>query len=98
MRFARTLAALAAGLLAAVLPVAAPAQTQQLKVAVTTAAENAPFFSAVERGMFAKLGLDVKVEMMPSGVEIANALASGTVDAGLFGTYPFLKRYRAACR
>jgi ABC-type nitrate/sulfonate/bicarbonate transport system substrate-binding protein len=90
MRFARTLAALAAGLLAAVLPVAAPAQTQQLKVAVTTAAENAPFFSAVERGMFAKLGLDVKVEMMPSGVEIANALASGTVDAGLFGTYPFL--------
>ena len=40
--------------------------------------------------MFSKLGLDVKVEMMPSGVEIANALASGTVDAGLFGTYPFL--------
>ena len=59
-------------------------------VAVTTAAENAPFFAAVERGMFSKLGLDVKVEVMPSGVEIANALASGTVDAGLFGTYPFL--------
>src|SRR6476659_948389 len=66
------------------------AQTQQLRVAVTTAAENAPFFSADEQGQFAKVGLDVKVEMMPSGVEISNALASGTVDVGLFGTYPFL--------
>lgn len=73
-------AALAPGLAAA----------QQLRVAVTTAAENAPFFSAVERGLFAKQGLDVKVEVMPSGVEISNALASGTVDVGLFGTFPFL--------
>ena len=63
---------------------------QQLRVAVTTAAENAPFFAAVEKGLFSKQGLDVKVDMMPSGVEIANALASGTVDVGLFGTYPFL--------
>jgi len=68
----------------------AAAQTQQLRVAVTTAAENAPFFSAVEQGQFSKVGLDVKVEMMPSGVEISNALASDTVDVGLFGTYPFL--------
>ena len=87
-RIARSLAVSVLGLVVAILPAAVAAQTQQLRVAVTTAAENAPFFSAVERGMFAKLGLDVKVEMMPSGVEIANALASGTVDAGLFGTYP----------
>jgi ABC-type nitrate/sulfonate/bicarbonate transport system substrate-binding protein len=66
------------------------AQAQQLKVAVTSAAENAPFFAAVERGLFSKLGLDVKVEVMPSGVEISNALASNTVDVGLFGTFPFL--------
>lgn len=68
----------------------AGAQQQQLKVAVTSAAENAPFFAAVERGLFSKLGLDVKVEVMPSGVEISNALASNTVDVGLFGTFPFL--------
>lgn len=66
------------------------AAQQQLKVAVTSAAENAPFFAAVERGLFAKAGLDVKVDVMPSGVEISNALASGTVDVGLFGTFPFL--------
>jgi sulfonate transport system substrate-binding protein len=90
MRITRTLAAVTLGLLAVFASVAALAQTQQIKVAVTSAAENAPFFSAVERGMFSKLGLDVKVDVMPSGVEIANALASGTVDAGLFGTYPFL--------
>jgi ABC-type nitrate/sulfonate/bicarbonate transport system substrate-binding protein len=44
----------------------------------------------MEHGTFSKLGLDVKVDVMPSGVEISNALASGTVDVGLFGTFPFL--------
>ena len=78
------LAALAATLLTGV------AAAQQLRVAVTSAAENAPFFSAMEHGTFAKVGLDVKVDVMPSGVEISNALASGSVDVGLFGTYPFL--------
>ena len=68
----------------------AAAQAMPLRVAVTSAAENAPFFSAMEQGTFSKLGLDVKVDVMPSGVEISNALASGTVDVGLFGTYPFL--------
>jgi NitT/TauT family transport system substrate-binding protein/sulfonate transport system substrate-binding protein len=68
----------------------AAAQPQQLHIAVTTAAENAPFFSAMEHGTFSKLGLDVKVDVMPSGVEISNALASGTIDVGLFGTFPFL--------
>ena len=69
---------------------AAAAAAQPLRVAVTSAAENAPFFSAMEQGTFSKLGLDVKVDVMPSGVEISNALASGSVDVGLFGTYPFL--------
>jgi len=68
----------------------AVASAEQLRVAVTSAAENAPFFSAMEHGTFSKLGLDVKVDVMPSGVEISNALASGTVDVGLFGTFPFL--------
>ena len=78
---ARALAAAAAAVL-----IAGHAAAQQLKVAVTSAAENAPFFSAMEHGTFSKLGLDVKVDVMPSGVEISNALASGTVDVGLFGT------------
>lgn len=90
MRSIRTFVAAAFAAILSVAPFAASAQPQQLKVAVTSAAENAPFFAAVERGIFSKLGLDVKVEVMPSGVEISNALASGTVDAGLFGTYPFL--------
>ena len=70
---------------------AAPsAYAQQLRVAVTSAAEGAPFFSGMERGIFSKAGLDVKVDVLPSGVEIVNALASGTADVGLFGTFPFL--------
>ena len=87
----RPLRSLVASLCALVaFAVAAPALAQQLRVAVTSAAENAPFFAAVERGLFSQAGLDVKVDVMPSGVEISNALASGTVDVGLFGTYPFL--------
>ena len=66
------------------------ASAEQLRVAVTSAAENAPFFAAMEHGTFSKLGLDVKVDVMPSGVEISNALASNSVDVGLFGTFPFL--------
>ena len=66
------------------------ASAQQLRVAVTSAAEGAPFFAGMERGTFSKLGLDIKVDVMPSGVEIVNALASGTADVGLFGTFPFL--------
>ena len=52
---------------------AGAASAEQLRVAVTSAAENAPFFSAMENGTFSKLGLDVKVDVMPSGVEISNA-------------------------
>jgi len=77
-------------LAASLLLVACAASADPLRVAVTSAAENAPFFSAMEHGTFSKLGLDVKVDVMPSGVEISNALASGTVDVGLFGTFPFL--------
>ncbi len=84
----RVLGALLCAGLFAIAP--SQAAAEPLRVAVTTAAENAPFFSAVEKGLFAKQGIDVKVEMMPSGVEISNALASGSVDVGLFGTYPFL--------
>src|SRR5690348_1524710 len=74
----------------AVAIIAGVACAEQLRVAVTSAAENAPFFSAMEHGTFSKLGLDVKVDVMPSGVEISNALASNSVDVGLFGTFPFL--------
>jgi sulfonate transport system substrate-binding protein len=84
----RALRALLAATVALLLTTVASAE--QLRVAVTSAAENAPFFSAMEQGTFSKLGLDVKVDVMPSGVEISNALASNTVDVGLFGTFPFL--------
>lgn len=89
MSLLRTLSRLAAVALVALLA-ATGAAADPLRVAVTSAAENAPFFSAMEHGTFSKLGLDVKVDVMPSGVEIVNALASGSVDVGLFGTYPFL--------
>jgi ABC-type nitrate/sulfonate/bicarbonate transport system substrate-binding protein len=74
------------------------ASAEQLRVAVTSAAENAPFFSAMEHGTFSKLGLDVKVDVMPSGVEISNALASNSVDVGLSARSPSSPPSRVACR
>jgi hypothetical protein len=44
-------------------------------VAVTSAAENAPFFSAMEQGRSPSWP-GSEVDVMPSGVEISNALAS----------------------
>ncbi len=88
MKQARALLTVLSCAIALLLP--AMAMAQQLRVAVTSAAEGAPFFAGMERGVFSKAGLDVKVDVLPSGVEIVNALASGQADVGLFGTFPFL--------
>jgi ABC-type nitrate/sulfonate/bicarbonate transport system substrate-binding protein len=79
-------ALLAALLSAAAAFIAGPVAAQQLRVAVTSAAEGAPFFAGMERGLFAKAGLDVKVDVMPSGVEFFIAVARWSADVGLFGT------------
>jgi len=74
------------------------ASAQQLRVAVTSAAENAPFFSAMEHGTFSKLGLDVKVDVMRAASRSrtrSRAARSMSACSARFRSSP---RSRAACR
>ncbi len=71
----------------------AAAQAQQtipIRIGAASATDHAPIFAGVERGIFAKHGLDAKVTIFPTGVEIINGLLAGSQDVGVLGSTPFL--------
>jgi ABC-type nitrate/sulfonate/bicarbonate transport system substrate-binding protein len=84
------LVALVGALAVGAAPVAVAAEAAAVRVAASAGAEDAPLFVGVDQGIFAKHGLDVKVDLFPNGVEAINSLAGGNADVGVFGTYPFL--------
>lgn len=88
-RSATTLAVLLVGILLG-LPLSSMAQVPTVRVAASSGAEDTPLFVAIDKGIFAKNGLDVKADLFPNGVEAINSLAGGNADIGVFGTYPFL--------
>ena len=61
-----------------------------LRVAAATGTEHIAVFVGVEKGIFNKHGLDVKVDIYPTGVEIVNSLVGGQDDVSVLGTPPFL--------
>jgi NitT/TauT family transport system substrate-binding protein/sulfonate transport system substrate-binding protein len=75
--------------LCAALPAAAN-DLLPIKIGAATATDHAPIFAAVEKGIFAKHGLDAKVVMYPTGVEMMNGQLSGAQDVSVLGTTPFL--------
>jgi sulfonate transport system substrate-binding protein len=86
----RTIAVLLGGVLLACLASTAGAQSVPVRVAASSGAEDAPLFVGIDKGIFAKHGLDVKADLFPNGVEAINSLVGGNADIGVFGTYPFL--------
>lgn len=54
------------------------------------ATDHAPIFAGIERGIFAKNGLDAKVEMYQSGVDMVNGLLNGAQDVNAMGSVPYL--------
>jgi len=88
-RAARTLVG---GLAAASLSFAAFAQSPAIafKIGAAGATDHAPAFVGVERGIFAKHGLDVKVVMYETGVDMLNGLLNGAQDVNIMGSVPFL--------
>jgi sulfonate transport system substrate-binding protein len=61
----------------------------QVTVAVSNAAiEHTPIYAALERQLFTKNGLEVKIEPLATGVEIANSVSSGDADFGVIGGVP----------
>ena len=61
-----------------------------LKIGAASATDHAPAFVGVERGIFAKHGLDVKIVMYETGVDMVNGLLNGAQDVNIMGSVPFL--------
>ncbi len=71
----------------------APAAAEDLMpitIAAAAAIDHVTVFAAVDNGIFEKYGLDAKVNLYPTGVEIVNALQSGEAQVGIFGSVPLL--------
>jgi sulfonate transport system substrate-binding protein len=81
-----------AGLLGIALtaPVAAQKEPIPFKIGANYSSDHAPAFVGVEKGIFAKHGLDAKLVMYPTGVESINGLMAGSQDVNVMGTPPFL--------
>lgn len=60
------------------------------KIGAAGATDHAPAFVGVERGIFAKHGLDVKIVMYETGVDMLNGLLNGSQDVNIMGSVPFL--------
>lgn len=85
--------ALAALLAAFVIPVAiAQGQGAPLPIRIGTAqaTDHAAAFIGVERGIFAKHGLDAKIVSYQTGPEMINGLLNGSQDVNIMGSIPFL--------
>lgn len=65
-------------------------ETLSIKIGAATATDHAPVFAGVEKGIFAKHGLDAEVIMYPTGVEMINGLLNGAQDVNVMGSVPFL--------
>lgn len=62
----------------------------EIKVGAANATDHAAAFIAVEKGIFAKNGLDAKLVMYQTGVEMINGLINGAQDVNIMGSIPFL--------
>lgn len=80
--------------LALALGLATGAAAQQaplpIKIGAANATDHAAAFIGIERGIFAKHGLDAKLVMYQTGVEMINGLLSGAQEVNIMGSIPFL--------
>jgi sulfonate transport system substrate-binding protein len=61
-----------------------------IRIGAATASDHAPGFAGLERGIFAKHGLNAEIVMYPTGVEMINGLMAGAQEVNLMGSIPFL--------
>src|SRR5262245_703285 len=90
--FRRTILAtvIAAASWAAIPLVAGAQQPLDIRVGAAQASDHAAVFAAVERGIFARHGLNARVVMYPTGVEMINGLLAGAQEVNVMGSIPFL--------
>lgn len=68
----------------------ASGQVLPIKIATGPSVDHVPIFVGVEKGVFAKQGLDAKLDLYPTGVEEINMLVGGGADVAVLGSLPFL--------
>ncbi len=61
-----------------------------IRIGAANATDHAAAFIGVERGIFAKHGLDAKLVMYQTGVEMINGLLANAQDVNIMGSIPFL--------
>lgn len=61
-----------------------------ITIGVAGAVDDAPIFVGVDQGIFAKFGLDAKVKMYESGIDMMNGLVNGDQQVNIMGSIPFL--------
>jgi len=89
-RLHRMLARIAMSMLLAV-PLFAVAQAPlPIRIGAANATDHAAAFIGVEKGIFAKHGLDAKIVMYQTGPEMINGLLNGAQDVNIMGSIPFL--------
>jgi NitT/TauT family transport system substrate-binding protein/sulfonate transport system substrate-binding protein len=80
-------------LFAAALAISGTAHAQQplqIRIGAAYATDHAAAFIGVEKGIFAKHGLDAKLVMYQTGVEMINGLLSNAQEVNIMGSVPFL--------
>jgi ABC-type nitrate/sulfonate/bicarbonate transport system substrate-binding protein len=75
---------------------ASHAQEKPLRVLFAGAVNNVPMMVAAENGYWSELGLDVSVQVLDSGSQIARALLSGAADIGAGAATSAIPLSRAA--
>ena len=61
-----------------------------ITIAAGPAIDHVSVFGGVDKGVFAKYGLDVKVKLYPTGVEEVNAIQANECQFGVLGSTPLL--------
>lgn len=61
-----------------------------IKIGAAAASDHSPVFVGVEKGIFAKHGLNATVVMYPTGVEMINGLLAGAQHVNVMGSIPYL--------
>ncbi len=65
-------------------------QALPISIATGPSVDHVSVFVGVEKGVFAKHGLDAKLNLYPTGVEEINMLVGGGADVAVLGSLPFL--------
>src|SRR5690554_936403 len=90
----KLLVGLAAGLLsfgaAAAGASAQEADVLDISIGAAPASDHSPVFVGIEKGIFAKHGLNAKVVLYPTGVEMINGLLADAQAVNVMGSIPYL--------